>query len=124
MGVEGDPDPVKTAAGGLLQGEAERGDPGCPASQDEGDRRGEMLLEEAWPRALRAVTGEGEVGRRCVEGRGDGRQHVGGMRGLSRGSEGRGSGGCAGGGEGKLPRGWLRQSSLHRSGPALGPCKQ
>lgn len=44
------------------------------------------------------------------------------------GSEGRGSGGCVGGGGDRLPRGWMRQwqrqSSLHQNEPMLGPCKQ
>lgn len=79
--VEGDPDPGGTAAGAQPLGEAERDDPNRWGSQAEGVLRGETLLEEAWPRALQAVTGEGEVGPRCGEGRGGGRQRGGEMQG-------------------------------------------
>lgn len=59
--------------GGTAAGEAEPDDLNRWGSPTEGVPRGETLLEEAWPRAPRAVTSEGEVGLRCGEGRGGGR---------------------------------------------------
>lgn len=79
--VEDVPDPGGTAAGVRLLGEAERDDLNCWGSPAGGVLPVEMLLEEAWPRVLQAVTGVGEVGLKCGEGRGGVRQHGGEMQG-------------------------------------------
>lgn len=72
--------PVGTAAGVRLLGEAGPGVPTRWGSRAEGGPRGEMQREEAWPGAPRGVKGAGEVGQRCEEGQGGGRQRGGGTR--------------------------------------------
>lgn len=79
--MDGGPDSVGTAAGVLLTGEVNRGDPTRPRSPGEGGPRGEMLWVEAWPGAPQGVKDVDEVGQRCERWQGGGRWHGGGMQG-------------------------------------------
>lgn len=80
-GADGAPDPVGTAAGVRLPGEAGLGGLALRESRAGGGPRGEMLREEAWPGAPQGVKGVGEVGQRCEERQGGERWHGGGMQG-------------------------------------------
>lgn len=96
--------PGGTAAGVPLQGGAGPGGPTRRVSQAEDGSQGERLQVEACLAAPQGVKGGGEVGQRLEMGPGGVR-----LRGGGRENAGMESGGCVGGGGGKLLRGWRRR---------------